>query len=213
MKRIVFVVWMLLLFFTPLVRAQEDDGDSGKDYETITESGTYLFEVESVAPDGTVQTVIVPVTIINSTGKVDEELGEGIDARNFRISNEELSCLEELSCVIEHSAAYAWDTTTGEKVSIVSVRSEISDGSGDTFVWLSTDKGTTMSIQVFIHQGDYEKYTNVLEGKGTLEQWHKDVGKYSWIVALCVGVPSLIVIVALINFLLRADKIWDKLSE
>ncbi len=206
-----FLILGILLLLSIHVGAEEEifDEDNPEVYES---SGTYMVEIESVASDGTVLSKYVPVTIVNPTGKTNQENEEGIDARNFRISEDEIEKLEDVSWTIEKSRAYAWRLSDGKRVPIVSSRVEVvEDKNYDFLVWFSTEKGTTTSVEVFLHEGRDFNYINVDEKREFLSKRYFDLRELSWILVLCLGIPTIAVIVGVIYFLKNFDTVWETL--
>lgn len=211
MRRLLLITSLLMLLLGVSAYAEEEV-NIVDDPTTIKDSGTYIVEIESVASDGTVLTKKIPVTILNPTGRTNQENGEGIDARNFRITKEEIDDLSNIAWVVQRSRAYAWSLASGIRIDIVSSTFEkVSNEPYQYLVWLSTEKGTSTSVKVFIHDGEEFNYTNVDKGNNSFGQRYKGLRNLSWLLLLCLALPTIAVVTGLTRFLKSFDEIWETL--
>lgn len=123
--------------------------------ESIEEAGTYFVELYVINEEGNKESKIIKLTIRFPNTVLNEVNGEGIDAHDIQLVNQDITSLTDED-YIHLSGAHAWDLETGKRVAITTVVFKTSKFSGaDYDVTFQTEKGTSITIQLYLFDEGY----------------------------------------------------------
>lgn len=159
MKRLLYGVMISIVLLSSMVlpvSAVEEVVEP----ESIEEAGTYFVELYVINEEGNKESKIIKLTIRFPNTILNEVNGEGIDAHDIQLVNQDITLLTNED-FIHLSNAHAWSLETGKKVEIVNVTFKSSSFSGaDYDITFQTEKGTSITIQLYSFDEGYMYLSN-----------------------------------------------------
>lgn len=210
MKRKIFIIICLFMILIPRNIVAQDT-ITVEELENIEEAGTYFVRIYTQDLEGNTISKVVAVTITFARTMIDK--GEGIDARDFRLTQEEFDEMNEAKWV-QKANAHAWIVETGDVVPVKFVRLETVVEGMNYRAYFKTEKGleTFAFVQIVDEDGIASSLKPLFINPSSTVTSRYNLQVLSGLIALLL-LP--IIIVMLIYFVLwkRIKLIYELLVE
>lgn len=191
-KKLFFFVTLFFAFTLISAHAQTLTIKEG---QRIEKAGTYYYPFSVIGEDGVESSTERKATIIFPYSVINQNLLEGIDAKDIHTNLENLDSLSQLE-LIDLARAHAWSIETGESVPIhsVSVHTENLKPGSAYKVTFATGKNTKISVDTYLSDNEVvpaiDKYIN-------LKPYHRfNPRNLFWLLLLILIMPLLVFMIS-----------------